>query len=364
VIRIRALDKKYYPGNSSEPVPAISQVNIDVAEGEFFVLLGPSGSGKTTTLRSIAGLEIPDSGSIAIGDVLVFSPQDRILLRPEARPIGMVFQSYALWPHMTVWENVVFPLKAGIRRVDPEERKRRARKALDLLRLQDYADRSVSALSGGQQQRVALARAIALEPAVLLMDEPLSNLDARLRASLRVELKELTDELGMTVVYVTHDQHEAFMMADKVAVMSHGKVLQQGTVQEIYDHPSDPFVARFVGEMNFLHGVVQRAGDPTIEIATSCGNVRAHTAERFGVGQSVIVGFRPEDMRTTGGADDNSFASSVVSSAYLGSEYVYKLACERGALSMRLGKDERLVRDDHVRFFVRRDRCLVFPDTH
>jgi len=365
MISIRELEKRHRPKGSSEPVRAVDGVSIEVAKGEFYVLLGPSGSGKTTTLRSIAGLETPDAGSISIDGVPVFSSHERILLRPELRPIGMVFQSYALWPHMNVWDNVVFPLKAGLRRVGAAERERRGRRALALLQLEDYAGRSVSALSGGQQQRVALARAVALEPAVLLMDEPLSNLDARLRTSLRTELKELADGIGITVVYVTHDQHEAFTMADKVAVMNHGKILQQGTVQEIYDRPGDPFVARFVGEMNFLHGIVTQAGQTEVEIKTPCGNVTAPSTagSAYSAGCKVLVGFRPEDMKLVGEPRDNALCSAVEASIYLGSEYAYKLASYGGALTIRLHKATRLNKGDNVEFFVGTDRCMVFPDT-
>lgn len=362
MIVIEDLEKKYVPKGSTPPVTAVSGVNITVGDGDFFVLLGPSGSGKTTTLRSVAGLEVPDGGSITINNVPVFSSKDRILVRPEARPIGMVFQSYALWPHMTVWENVVFPLKAGVRRVDAQRREQRGRRALEMLQLQNYADRSTSALSGGQQQRVALARALALEPAVLLMDEPLSNLDARLRASLRTELKELTHEIGMTVIYVTHDQQEAFSMADKLAVMNHGKVLQHGTVEEIYDRPSDPFVAGFVGEMNFLHGTVSRTYDRIVEIETQHGTLEVARTQDLSVGQEAMVGFRLEDMRVTGEDSDNSFVSSILSQTYLGSEYAYKMDCEKGVLNIRLDKDTRLQLGENVRFFVRKDRCLVFAD--
>ena len=222
-------------------------------DGEFITLLGPSGCGKTTMLRMIAGFERPTSGEILIGDRVVSS--DREFLPPEKRNIGMVFQSYAVWPHMTVRDNVAYPLK--IRRLPKAEIGEEVSRALEAVHLSQYADRLPSQLSGGQQQRVALARALVGRPGLLLLDEPLSNLDAKLRESMRFEIKELQARLGLTVVYVTHDQTEAMAMSDRIILINRGRVQQAGHPKEIYDHPASPFVADFLGKVVFLPGTAE-----------------------------------------------------------------------------------------------------------
>lgn len=224
--------------------PAVDGVSLEVEQGEFFGLLGPSGCGKTTTLRMIAGLERPDTGTIE------FDGRDITNLTPEARGFGMVFQNYALFPHLNVFENVGFGLRA--RRKPAAEIAERVTQSLELVQLPGYEKRNVSELSGGQQQRIAIARAIAIEPALLLFDEPLSNLDVTLREETRSELRELVKRLGLTAVYVTHDQDEAFALCDRVSVMAQGRLLQTGTPRELYSHPSDMFVARFLGRNNLI----------------------------------------------------------------------------------------------------------------
>src|SRR5881392_2765255 len=222
---------------------ALDDVSLDVESGTLVALLGPSGSGKTTLLRCVAGLERPDSGEITLGTRVAFSSKQRLFVQAEEREIGMVFQSYAIWPHLTVFENVALPLTQG-RRKPPKARVReRVSEALRLVEMDDYADRPAPLLSGGQQQRVALARALAINPKVLLMDEPLSNLDARLREEVRTKIKKLVGELGVTVLYVTHDQVEAMVLADRIAVMAGGKVLQIGAAQELYHFPLSRRVA-------------------------------------------------------------------------------------------------------------------------
>src|SRR5260370_10534720 len=220
--------RRTYVADDGSRVRALDDVSFAVREREFYVLLGPSGSGKTTTLRAIAGLDQPDSGRIAINGRVVFASENGIGIPPEERPIAMVFQSYALWPHMDVHDNIAFPLRRGIRRVPQEEAARRVGRVVELLRLKSELHRPVSTLSGGQQQRVALARALALEPAGVLVDEPRSDLEARLRARLRVELKEITRSIGITTVYVTHDQTEPLLMADRLPVMDPAPLLQEG----------------------------------------------------------------------------------------------------------------------------------------
>src|SRR5678809_968738 len=223
---------------------AVADVSLDVKQGEFFGLLGPSGCGKTTTLRMIAGLEKPDSGSI------LFQDQDITNLPPERRGFGMVFQNYALFPHLNVFENVAFGLRA--RHKTKAEMSERVAAALELVQLPGYSKRRVDELSGGQQQRVAIARAIAIEPALLLFDEPLSNLDVSLREETRGELRELVTRLGLTAVYVTHDQEEAFALCDRISVMVGGKLIQTGKPRELYEQPADIAVARFLGRNNLI----------------------------------------------------------------------------------------------------------------
>jgi len=233
-------------------VRAVDDVSLSVGRGELVTLLGPSGCGKTTTLRSVAGLEDPTGGSIKLNGTTVYSAAERRNTPAEKRGVSMVFQSYAIWPHMTVFDNVAYGLK--VRKMPAAEIKSNVMRVLDLVQMTEYADRPSSRLSGGQQQRVAVARAIAFSPDVLLFDEPLSNLDAKLRVSMRVELRELQKDLGITALYVTHDQEEALAISDRVIVMNAGKIEQIGTPEEIYRHPRTLFVADFVGNANVIRG--------------------------------------------------------------------------------------------------------------
>ena len=247
--------------------PAIDGVSFSVPAGEIVVLLGPSGCGKTTTLRCVAGLEHPTSGEISIAGRVVSSPERGILVPPRLRELGMVFQSYAVWPHMTVRQNVVYPLKH--RKISRAESDRKVDEVLALVGLSEYADRPVVALSGGQMQRVALARSIVYRPQLLLLDEPLSNLDAKLRLRLRDDLRVILKQTGMTALYVTHDQAEAVVLGDRIGVMRDGKLLQMGTPDEIYNRPADLFVANFTGATNELTGVlVERNGAKLAETRT------------------------------------------------------------------------------------------------
>ena len=254
-------------------------------DGEFITLLGPSGCGKTTMLRIVAGFEKPTSGTVMFDDKVVSS--DKVFLPPEKRDIGMVFQSYAVWPHMTVYDNVAYPLT--IKKVNKATIKQKVDRVLAAVHLTQYADRIPSQLSGGQQQRVALARALVAEPALLLLDEPLSNLDAKLRESMRFEIKEIQREYGITVMYVTHDQTEAMAMSDRIVVINRGVIQQIGSPREIYNKPANPFVADFVGKIEFLNGVVEN-GMITLE---GCGQQLPYAGELTG---EVIVGIRPENI--------------------------------------------------------------------
>ena len=238
-------------------------IGFDIAPGELVTLLGPSGCGKTTTLRAVAGLETPSGGSIRLNDDTVYSAAERRNVPTEKRGVSMVFQSYAIWPHMTVFDNVAYGLR--VRKLPPAEVRQNVQRVLELVQMQDFADRPASKLSGGQQQRVAVARAIAFSPNVLLFDEPLSNLDAKLRAEMRVELRELQRRLDITSLYVTHDQEEALAISDRVIVMNGGRIEQIGTPEEIYNRPRSRFVADFVGSANLIRGPGARpVGDRTI----------------------------------------------------------------------------------------------------
>jgi spermidine/putrescine ABC transporter ATP-binding subunit len=272
-----------------ESTSVVRNVCLDIRGGEFLTLLGPSGSGKTTTLMMIAGFETPTAGDIAIdGRSIVEVP-------PYRRNIGMVFQNYALFPHLTVAENIGFPLKQ--RGVDRATRMRQVAESLDLVRLPGYERRYPRQLSGGQQQRVALARAMVFRPRILLMDEPLGALDKQLRENLQLEIRRLHAEVGITFIYVTHDQEEALTMSDRIAVMNEGRIAQVGRPEDLYDRPRDRFVASFIGESNFLPGVVR--GVENDLVVADCGGtiVRAATIARPAVGDQVMLSIRPERMR-------------------------------------------------------------------
>jgi iron(III) transport system ATP-binding protein len=259
IIKVEGVTKLY------KDLKALDNVSFEFEKG-ILSFLGPSGCGKTTLLRSIAGLEIPDAGSISIGDKVQTSIEGGILIPPYSREIGFVFQNYALWPHMTVYKNVAFAL--NLRKLPTEQVKRRVLASLELVGLGGREDRYPSQLSGGQQQRVALARSIVMEPRLILLDEPLSNLDAKLREEMRVELKKLIKKVGISALYVTHDQEEAFVISDKVIVMNAGRILQYDSPDELYSHPSDPFVAAFIGHSTLVEGHVIKAmgGECVVQI--------------------------------------------------------------------------------------------------
>ncbi|RLE91703.1 MAG: sugar ABC transporter ATP-binding protein [Thermoprotei archaeon] len=273
---------------------AVNRINLRVNDGEFMVLLGPSGCGKTTTLRLIAGLEYPDEGEIYIGDRLVND------VPPKDRDVSMVFQSYALYPHMKVYDNIAFPLK--LRKFSKREIDKKVMEVAKLLQISELLDRKPSQLSGGQQQRVALARAIVREPKVFLMDEPLSNLDAKLRVYMRAELKKLQKELKITTIYVTHDQVEAMTMADRIAVMNNGEIQQVGTPSEIYAKPVNLFVASFIGSppMNFIDGVLSVRDDEAVveieDISIKLPKPHAGFFKGFPAETEVVLGIRPENI--------------------------------------------------------------------
>lgn len=276
-------------------VNAIKDLSLQIRDGEFFVLLGPSGCGKTTTLRCIAGLEDPDAGEIRIANDLILAPQQGIFVPPEKREMGMVFQSYALWPHMTVWDNVAYPIKT--RRKVAKKEKQQIFKTLQLVGLEDFIQRYPSELSGGQQQRIALARALVNEPRVLLFDEPLSNLDASLRIKLRMQLRNLQKEVGYTAIYVTHDHSEALALADRIAIMRSGYLEQIGTPSEIFLKPKSKYVAEFVGFENILEAKITAKAEKTIvHLAQHATDIEVDNIPNLPLNQSVYVALRSSQI--------------------------------------------------------------------
>jgi multiple sugar transport system ATP-binding protein len=318
-VRVQSLTK-VFPGG----VKAIDDLTLEIGDGEFFALLGPSGCGKTTLLRTIAGLEAASSGTVAIGDV------DVTRLPPGRRDVAMVFQDYALYPHMTIADNIAYPLK--IKKVDKAKRQETTTGVAEQLQLTQLLDRRPAQLSGGQQQRAALARAVACRPQVFLFDEPLSNLDARLRLEARTFLKRLQKELGITTVYVTHDQSEALALADRMAVMREGRIRQLGTPREVFLRPANLFVAAFIGStpMNLLPGTVVdggiRIGDGVVQ---SSGSAQA----LLGDGEEVVLGARPEYTALHREQQPGSIAGSVAVLESLGAETLVML--EAGSLTVQ-----------------------------
>lgn len=277
-------------------VTAVKDISLEIKDGSLVTLLGPSGCGKTTTLRCVAGLEDPTGGEISIGDDVVYSSAQKKNMPPEKRQIGMVFQSYAIWPHMTVFDNIAFPLK--IRHVSKQNVQDGVKKALTTVRLEGLGSRPATDLSGGQQQRVALARALVHDPRLLLLDEPLSNLDASLREHMRVELKELQKRLKITSIYVTHDQLEALSISDAVAVLDQGEIVALGEPRDIYDKPRSKFVASFVGRTNFIDGKIVEKTKDRYRIDTKIGLIDSQSKlENFKEGDSALLAIKPENLR-------------------------------------------------------------------
>ena len=355
MISIAGLRKSFQ--SADHPVAALRGVDLEVRQGEFFVMLGPSGSGKTTLLRSVAGLEKPDAGEISLNGKLVFSSSRRISKHPEERGIGMVFQSYAIWPHLTVAENIGLVLTHGRFRLPKGEAQARIRHALSLVQLDNFDNRPARLLSGGQQQRVALARALAVNPALLLMDEPLSNLDARLREEVRTNIKKLVRQLGITVLYVTHDQVEAMVLADRIAVMAQGEILQIGNPFELYRAPASSLVAEFFGSINWLRGkMVERD-----RVESEIGTLEIQSARQYE--GDVVVGVRPEDVKFSASADvENRFAGNVLATTFLGDQATSEVKIkDKILLAKTLPDDAKPV--GIVSVYLPKQKIVVFPET-
>jgi iron(III) transport system ATP-binding protein len=323
-----------YPNPQGEVVKAAQDVTFTVEAGHLFTLLGPSGCGKTTTLRSIAGLERPKAGEITVNGRVVYSSSTQVFVAPNRRGFGMVFQSYAIWPHMNVFQNAAFPLEVGDRKYSRAQIKDHVMRVLTAVQLDHLADREATMLSGGQQQRLALARALVMEPALLLLDEPLSNLDAKLREKMRFELKRLQRELKITTVYVTHDQSEALALSHQIAVMHEGRIQQIGRPRDVYERPANQFVADFVGNTNFIEGTMGAPAEagPHIgpapgvgagfsrPVRTAIGDIRVHSDLVVDPGGRVTVSVRPEDVALSEArpAGDNVWEGRVEQKVFLG----------------------------------------------
>ena len=356
MIRIKALRKFFTSRHGA--VEALRGIDLEGAEKEFCRLLGPSGCGKTTTLRSVAGLERPDGGEIEIAGSLVSAPAKGIYVTTEKRDIGMVFQSYAIWPHMNVFNNVAFPLIKGRKKVPKNQIAEKVRDALKLVHLDGLEDRPATDLSGGQQQRVAMARAIVTEPKILLMDEPLSNLDARLREQMRVELKKITKAANVTTLYVTHDQAEALSLGDKVCVMHDGEIIQKAPPHEIYAKPASLFVAQFVGEMNFVKGHV--TGPSQVECPF--GTLSIAIPPGVPVASAVTLAIRPEHVQLNSADPATaSLTGAITSKNYLGDVQILEVEVNGVSLLVKQAGDTEFSVGQRVKTAFPADRWHVYP---
>ena len=349
------------------PVHAVRGISLRVETGQFYTLLGPSGCGKTSTLRCLAGLERPAGGEISIDGVALYSAATGVDVPVHKRDIGMVFQSYAIWPHLNVFENVAFPLREMKPRPTAAEIARRVRDALHLVKLDGLEDRPAPFLSGGQQQRLALARALVREPKVLLLDEPLSNLDAKLREETRVELRDLVKRLGITTVYVTHDQIEALTMSDLVAVMEKGLIAQEAAPAEIYRNPATRFVASFLGKSNFLEGAVTALADTAElgDVATACGTIRARLAPGAKVGDKVTVAVRPEDGSVLDPSDSrggNVVEGTVTAVVFMGEANEVSLQIESALVHLHLHPAIEVQVGGRLRVYLDPQRCRALAE--
>ena len=360
-IAIRGLSKSFGAGETSSA--AVSDLNLDIKDGEFVTLLGPSGCGKTTTLRLIAGYLTPDRGTIQVGDRLVSSPAQ--VVPPDSRGMGMVFQNYAVWPHKTVYENVVFGLK--LRKIPPQAARRKVEEMLALVNLSGLENRFPNELSGGQQQRVALARSLVVEPEILLLDEPLSNLDAKLRERMRGELKALQRRIGITFVYVTHDQAEALALSDQIAVIDRGRLQQFGTPFEVYARPANRVVADFMGLVNLVPGKI-------LDVRNGVGRVQAGTGlnldmpmpDGLAPGDAVEVAIRPENIRLRA-ANGAVAAARISDHVFLGNISEYYATMDSGqVLRVQTHPLQRFAVGDAVALDVDAAQCTIFrrsPET-
>lgn len=357
-VRLEKITKMY------KKVVAVKEISLSVQKGELLTLLGPSGCGKTTTLRLVAGLEIPDSGEIFIDEKLVASPEKGIFVPPHKRGIGMVFQNYAVWPHMTVFDNIAYPLK--VRKVSKEEITRRVKEVLEMVGLSGLEDRYPTQLSGGQQQRVALARALIAQPQLLLLDEPLSNLDAKLRERMRFEIRGLVKKLNLTAIYVTHDQAEALVLSDRIVVMNNGRIEQVGKPEEVYRKPANKFVADFIGIANFLPVTVKKIAENFQGIVeTNDGSIlRVIVSSRLKEGDKAYLMIRPEDiiLYRAPPAHENVLQAKVKHRVYLGSISYYWLSYGDFEIRVQASPDFELQENENVYMLIKPDKAVALPE--
>ncbi len=353
--------------SKKEKVRAADNVSFIVPEGNLFTLLGPSGCGKTTTLRCIAGLEKADSGEIVIKNQTVYSDRQKIFVPTNKRPITMVFQSYAIWPHMDVFNNVAFPLQyMGLPK---EEIKKRTLETLDLVGLKGLEDRSATDISGGQQQRVALARALVKKPDLLLLDEPLSNLDAKLRLYVREELRNLQKTLNITTIYVTHDQIEALAISDTIAILKDGLKIAQGEPQELYEKPDSKFSAEFLGMANFLSGkVVEKGGEKNFgRINLSFGPISCKVSSGVSIGEKALIMVRPEDIQISQRAgsieekSNNIYEGKIQNITFLGEFYECRVALKNETVISHFHPSLKFEKGDKVFIGIDPERCVLIP---
>ncbi|MGI6566486.1 MAG: ABC transporter ATP-binding protein [Limnochordia bacterium] len=357
MVSVRNLVKTFT--SKQETVTALDNVTVSTPPDRILTLLGPSGCGKTTLLRCIAGLESPDSGEIVIGGEVVWSKDKGISLPPERRGIGMVFQSYAIWPHMTVFGNVAYPLE--VRKVPKHEIEERVAKVLDLVQLSGFQNRPATKLSGGQQQRVALARALVAEPKVILFDEPLSNLDAKLRESTRQELRDFLSELAISAIYVTHDQVEALTIADDIAVMRGGRIVELGTPQDIYLRSNDPFVVDFIGRANFLEATLKGYQDEHHAVVEcALGSIVCSAPAGLAPGTKLTIYTRPESFEVVEESSppvDNEFEGTITSLLFAGEAYEAEISVGGAQVLAKLRFHIPLKKGDKVRLQIDREWC-------
>jgi iron(III) transport system ATP-binding protein len=346
-IRIRSLNKRYT--SEGKTIAALDNVDLTIPANRIFTLLGPSGCGKTTLLRCIVGLEIPDSGEITIGGEVVFSSEKGISVPPEKRGLGMVFQTYAIWPHMNVFDNVAYPLQT--RNAPRDEIRQKVARTLHFVQLDGFENRPATKLSGGQQQRVALARALVAQPKVILFDEPLSNLDAKLREETRKELRRFLTELAITAVYVTHDRIEALSLSDTVAVMRSGRIVETGTPREIYFATDRRFVADFIGRANFIEGKVAGIVDGLTRIDSAIGPIACEKKSAVAPGTSATVCVRPEFIRVLPGDQPpgrNLFEGTVESLVFVGDAYEGEIRVGETLLIFRIDPTSAIREKDGI----------------
>jgi iron(III) transport system ATP-binding protein len=356
-IRIKGVSKHYY--SEGKTIKALDDVNLVIPSNEIFTLLGPSGCGKTTLLRCIVGLETPDTGEISIGDDVVWSGAKNISVPPEKRGLGMVFQTYAIWPHMNVFDNVAYPLQ--VRKIPADKIREMVAKTLRFVQLEGFEKRPATKLSGGQQQRVALARALVAEPKVILFDEPLSNLDAKLREETRKELKAFLGKLNITAVYVTHDRVEALALSDTIAVMRAGQIIEIGTPQKIYFDADHKFVADFIGRANLINAKV-RGEEGGLTVVESGIGVIACQRRDIAAGTEATLCIRPEFIRIVKGdatAARNVVNGRVESLVFVGEAYEAEIRAGDERLLAKIDPDVHLKEGDAVNFGLDPQHCLL-----